>query len=134
MYAVPGAGKTTIPPRYGPADANASQGDQHSRVAPFFNNEFGYLVLPFPLLGLPPDLCPQDGLLGFPRLEQILARLLNSTVAPSTGVSDLLEVRSDEGVPRPELAEATALLALTGVGSGRIHFRGVVLAQARLHP
>ena len=63
-----------------------------------------------PLLGLLPDLCPQDGLSGFPllaALEQMLARLLNSAVAPPTGVAGalagLLEVRPDEGVPRPEL-------------------------------
>ena len=69
--------------------------------------------MPFPLLGLLPDLCPEHGLLGFPflaALEQMLARLLNSAVAPPTGVAgalaDLLEVRPDEGVPRPELVEA----------------------------
>jgi len=56
----------------------------------------------------------------------MLGRLLNSAVALSTGVAgalaDLLEVRPDEGVPHPELVEA--LLALVGVGSGHIHFRG----------
>ena len=55
--------------------------------------------------------CP-DGLLGFPlaALEQMLASLLNSAVAPPTGVAsvlaELLEVWSDEGVPRPQLVEA----------------------------
>jgi len=56
-------------------------------AALFFNEELGYLDLPFPLLGLLPDLCPQDGLLVFKllaALEQILARLLNSAVAPPT--------------------------------------------------
>jgi len=111
----------TVLPRYGPADTRASKEVQHSWAALFFNKELGYLDLPFPLLGLLPDLCLQDGLLGFPllaALEQLLARLLNSAVAPPTGVAgalaDLLEERPDEGVPRPELVEA--------------------LAQARLHP
>ena len=80
------------------------------------------------------------GFLLLAALEQLLARLLNSAVAPPTGVAgalaDLLEVRPDEGVPRPEL-RATALLALAGVGSGQ-HLLPqsvrVVLAQARLHP
>ena len=102
----------TVLPRYGPADTRASQEVQHSWTALFFNKELGYLDLPFPLLGPLPGLCPQDGLLRFPllaALEQMLARLLNSAVAPPTGVAgaaDLLEVRLDEGVPRPELVEA----------------------------
>ena len=102
----------TALPRYGPADTHASQEVQHSWAALFFNKELGYLGLSFPLFGLLPDLCPQDGLLGFPllaALEQMLARLLDSAVAPPTGVAGTLadlEVRPDEGVPRPELVEA----------------------------
>jgi len=91
----------------------ASQEVQHSWAALFFNKELGYLDQPFTLLGLPPDLCPYDGLLGFPlltALEQVLSSLLKSSVAPPTGVAgalaDLLEVLPDEGVPRPVLVEA----------------------------
>jgi len=73
------------PPRYGPADTRASQEVQHSWAALFFNKELGYLDLPIPLLSLPPGLCPQDSLLGFPLLEQMFARLLNCAVAPPTG-------------------------------------------------
>ena len=105
---------------------------QHSWAALIFNKELGYLDLLFPLLGLPPDLCPQDGLLGFPllaALEQMLARLLDSAVAPPTGVAGALAdlLGPGEGVPRPELVEkreAPALLAFAAVGSSRILFRG----------
>ena len=57
--------------RYGPADTRASQEVQHSWAALFFNNELGYLGLPFPLLGFLPDLCPKDSLLGFPLLAAL---------------------------------------------------------------
>jgi len=92
----------TVLSRCGPADIRAYQEVQYSWAAPFLNKELGYEGLPFPLLGLPPDFCPQDGLLRIPRpaaLEQMLARLLNSAVAPPTGVAGalakLLEVRPD---------------------------------------
>jgi len=84
--------------------------------------------------------------LGFPflaALEQMLARLLNSAVAPPTGVAgalaDILEVWPDEGVPRPELVE-TRGHRFASFGRGRVWPHPlqwsvrVVLAQARLHP
>ena len=84
--------------------------------------------------------------MGFPllaALEQMLARLLGSAVAPPTGVTgalaDLLEVRPDEGVPRSELVVARGH-RFASLGRRRIWPHPfpwsvrVVLAQARLHP
>ena len=84
--------------------------------------------------------------MGFPllaALEQMLARLLNSAVAPPTGVAgalaDLLEVRPDEGAPRTELVEARGH-RFASFGRRRVWSHPlpwsvrVVLAQARLHP
>ena len=73
----------------------------------------------------------------------MLARLLNSAVAPPTGVvgalADLLEIRPDEGVPRPELVEAQghrfASFGRRWVWPHPLPWSvRVVLAQARLHP
>jgi len=100
---------------------------------------------PFRFFGLPPDLCPHDGLLGVPllaALEQMLVRLLNSAVAPPTGVAgalDLLELWPDEGVPRPQLVKARghrfASSRRRRVWPHRLPWSiRVVLAQARLHP
>ena len=84
--------------------------------------------------------------MGFPllaALEQILARLLNSAVAPPIGVAgalaDLLEVRHDEGMPGPELVEARghrfASFGRRWVWPHPLPWSArVVLAQARLHP
>jgi len=76
-------------------------------------------------------------------LDQMLARLLNSAVAPPTGVAgalaDLLEVPPDEGVPRPELVEARGH-RFASFGRCRVWPHPLpwsvrmVLAQARLHP
>jgi len=73
----------------------------------------------------------------------MLARRLNSAVAPPTGVAgaltDLLEARPDEGVPRPELVEARghrfASFRRRRVWPHPLPWSArVVLAQARLHP
>ena len=84
--------------------------------------------------------------MGFPllaALEQMLAGLLNSAVTPPTGVAcalaDLLEVRPDEGAPRPELVKARGH-RFASFGRRRVRPHPlrwsvrVVLAQARLHP